>query len=482
MAKAEIKLPAIISDHMVIQQKARVHIWGTASPHEKITVAILKQSVSTQTGENGKWSIWLKPMKAGVSTEMIITGKNTITIKDVLIGEVWIGSGQSNMEWSVKQSNNAEAEIANSANPMIRLFLVKHKIADQPVEEAFGEWKVCGPDAVGDFSAAEYFFGRELYKATKLPMGLIESCWSATPGQSWLNKPALEAVPELKYVFDDWNAVLAKYPEAKQRYNEAVEKWKSDSATSKSLGVNPPAMPRQPDGPGSKNAPASLYNGMIAPLTPYTIRGVLWYQGEANAYEKTAYPYRYLLQALVNDWRKAWGQGNFPFMVVQLSAFTKHPYWPILRESQAEALKLPNTALVVTIDIGDSTNAHSKKKQELGYRLSLVARHLAFNEDIEYSGPMFKKAVVKGSTIRISFGHARGLQAKDGGQLTGFTIAGADDKYIAADARVDRQTVVVSNPNITNPVAVRYAWLDWPVCNLINEAELPASPFRTIQQ
>jgi sialate O-acetylesterase len=478
---AEVKLPALLSDHAVLQQDTKVHIWGTASPGEDVTVSILGQTAKTKTSENGKWTVWLKPMKSAAPTEMTVAGTNTIVVKDILIGEVWIGTGQSNMEWFVKQSNNAEQEIANSANPQIRLFKVNHKISDTPLAEATGEWRVCGPEVVGNFSATEYFFGRELYKATKLPMGLIESCWSATPGQSWLSKPALEAVPELKYIFDDWNGVLAKYPEAMKRYTEALDKWKTDSTQKQAQGMKPAAMPREPEGPGSKNAPASLYNGMIAPIAPYTMRGVLWYQGEANAYEKTAFPYRYLLKALITDWRTAWGQGDFPFMVVQLSAFTKHPYWPILRESQLEALKLPNTTLTVTIDIGDSTNAHSKKKQELGYRLSLAARHLAYKEDIEYSGPLYKQAEVEEKHVRIHFEHATGLQANGGGSLTGFTVAGADGKFVPANARVDGQTVVVSNPGIASPVAVRYAWLDWPVCNLINGAGLPASPFRTAQ-
>lgn len=473
LAKAEIVLPALVSDHMVIQQGIKVRVWGKASPDEKVIVSVLKQVKSTKTGSDGKWEIFLDPMKAGGPVEMKIQGTNTILIKDVLIGEVWIGSGQSNMEWSVAQSDNAETEIQNSGNNQIRLFRVGHKFSKELQDDVSGEWKICEPEVVGGFSGGLYFFGRDLFKAKKLPVGLIQSCWSATPGEPWLSIEAIKNCPELDYALKNWDAGLVKYQESLGKYQEKVEKWRSDSVSGNS------SKPQIPIAPVAKNEPAVLYNGMIAPLTKYAIRGVLWYQGEQNAYEKTAYPYRYLLKALIIDWRKTWGQGDFPFLIAQLSILNKHPYWPVLRESQAEAAKLPNAALITTIDIGDSTNAHFKNKQELGRRFLLAARKIAYHENVEYSGPVFKEATVRGKDLVISFEHAKGMQIKGDAVLKGFFLKTGDEKFHPVNARIEGEKVVIPLDNLTHPVSVQYAFQDVPVFNLINGEGLPAVPFRT---
>jgi sialate O-acetylesterase len=473
---AEITLPPIISDHMVLQQGTRIRIWGDASVGEQVTVSVLNQIKNTTANQTGKWEVWLNPTKSNTPVDMVISGKNSITIKDVLFGDVWFGAGQSNMEWKVKQSNNAEFEIANSANPQIRIFKVNKKNSNMPLEEVSGRWALCGPDIVGEVSGCLYFFGRDLFKERNGPLGLIEAGWGATPGQSWLSKEAIEEVPELAYILSDWNKILSDYPTAFEKYKQELKAWESDTISGKTSNIK---TPKAPQGPGDKNEPASIFNGIVAPLSKYKIKGVLWYQGEANAYEKTAYPYRLLLKALIRDWRNKWGQGDLPFLIAQLSTLYKHPYWPILRESQAEvAAQLLNTALIVTIDVGDSTDAHFRNKQEVGRRFALAARHMVYGENIEYSGPVFKNATRKGDFIKIRFNHAKGLQTKGGNNIEGFKISGANGVVKPADARFDGSNVLIPCQGLTAPITIYYAFTDAPVCNLFNEAGLPAVPFR----
>src|SRR5262249_46942679 len=273
--------------------------------------------------------------------------------------------------------------------------------------------------------------------------------------------------------------VLANYPAAKEKYDKQLEEWKQRAAAATAEGRTPPPRPPAPQGPGHQNTPSGLYNGMIAPLTPYTIRGVIWYQGESNASEAHAYRYRRLFRAMIEDWRAHWDEGDFPFLFVQLANFKSNQWWPVLRESQTETLKLHNTAMAVSIDVGESRDIHPKNKQDVGHRLALAARHIVYGQPLEYSGPLYRQATAESGQIRVWFEHAGGLEAKGGGALTGFTIAGADGNFVTADARIDGNTVLVSNPQIAAPTAVRYAWADDPVCNLINQAGLPASPFRS---
>jgi len=476
---AAIKLPALISDHMVLQQGVPVRIWGTADPGEAVRVDFQGQSVSTKAAENGKWATWLKPLAAAGPLEMTIAGSNTVVIKDVLVGEVWLGSGQSNMEFLLSNAVNHDEEIARADYPLIHLFRARHAVADQPAGDVVGTWQVCSPQSAGGFSAVEYFFGRELYQDLHVPMGLIESDWGGTPAQSWTSRPAIESDAALKYVLDEWDRVLAKYPAVKEQYDKRLEAWNQAVAAAKAEGRTPPNRPGLPPGPGHQNTPAGLYNGMIAPLTPFAIRGVIWYQGESNATEAHAYRYRRLFRAMIEDWRDRWGQGDFPFLFVQLANYKSSQWWPVLRESQTEALGLRDTGMAVTIDIGESKDIHPKNKQDVGRRLALAARHLAYQEPVEYSGPLYRQATPEGSQLRVWFTHADGLQAKGGGALTGFTIAGPDGNFVPADARIEGSTVVVSSQQVSDPVAVRYAWADDPVCNLINQAGLPASPFRS---
>ena len=479
---AAVKLPALISEHMVLQQGIPVRIWGSADPGEGVRVDLQGQSVSVKAGANGRWTAWLKPLVAAGPLEMTIAGSNTITIRDVLVGEVWVGSGQSNMEFRLQTAVNHDEEVANATYPMIHLFQVKRAVAEQPADDVVGTWQVCAPDSAKGFSAVEYFFGRHLQQYLHVPMGLIESDWGGTPAQSWTSKQALESDPRLKYVLDDWEKVLANYPASKQKYDAALENWNKAAAEAKAAGKNPPNRPPLPQGPGHPNTPAGLYNGMIAPLTPYGIRGAIWYQGESNANSDIhAFHYRHLFGAMIEDWRNRWGEGDFPFYFVQLANYQTNGRWPVLRESQTETLRLANTAMAVITDIGESKDIHPKNKQDVGLRLALAARALIYHQPVEYSGPMFVTAAQEGSAMRVYFTHADGMQARGGGPIVGFEVSGADGKYIEAQAKVEGSTLVVSSAQVAEPLAVRYAWADDPAANLVNQAGLPAGPFRSDQ-
>jgi sialate O-acetylesterase len=451
-----------------------VRIWGSAEAGETVRVAFQGQSVDTRAGADGKWTAWLKPLVAGGPLTMTIAGANTITIQDVLVGEVWVGSGQSNMNWTVARSNDAEREIGAAHYPMMRLFQVKLTVADQPAADVEGAWRICTPDAIRNFSAVEYFFGREIHQRRHVPMGLIQSAWGGTPAQSWISRPALEGDPALQYVLEEWDRVLAHYPAARERYEKLSAEWKRGVRESKQ-------PPRPPAGPGHQNTPGGLYNAMIAPLTPFAIRGAIWYQGESNANEAHAFRYRRLFRAMIEDWRRAWGQWDFPFLYVQLANFRANPYWPVLRESQTDALQLRNTAMALAIDIGDPDDIHPTNKQEVGRRLALAARGMVYGEPVEFSGPLFRTATREGAAMRVWFDHAEGLQARGGAEPAGFGIAGSDGNFVPAEARVEGGSVLVSSPQAPEPAAVRYAWADDPEANLVNRAGLPAVPFRSDQ-
>jgi sialate O-acetylesterase len=328
-----VKLPSLISDHMVLQQGMPVRIWGTAAPGEAVAVDFQGQEVKAAARADGKWEAWLKPLSAAGPLEMSI---NDLTIRDVLVGEVWVGSGQSNMEFVLANAVNHDDEIARANYPLIHLFHVKRALAEKPADDVEGKWEVCEPKSVPRFSAVEYFFGRHLHQALHVPMGLIESDWGGTPAQSWTSHPALEADPALKFILDDWDRVLAGYPAAKQQYDQRLEAWNQAVEKAKADGSKPPNRPPAPQGPGHQNTPAGLYNAMIAPLTPYAIRGVIWYQGESNASEAHAFRYRRLFADMIQDWRDRWGEGDFPFLFVQLANYKSNQWWPVLRESQTE--------------------------------------------------------------------------------------------------------------------------------------------------
>jgi len=485
-ALADVKLPAVIGDNMVLQQGQKITIWGWAEPNEEVMASVSWQSMEwgVTADEGGKWMFKMNPPEIGGPYEMTLRGKNTITIKNILVGEVWVCSGQSNMQWAVEQAADPEQEIAAAKYPNISLFSVERKVAEEPQGDCVGSWQPCSPDTVGGFSAVAYYFGRELHKELNIPIGLIHTSWGGTPAEAWTSKDALQSEPVCAPILQRYADAVAKYPEAMKEYERKVDEWKAAVAKAKAEGSKPPHRPGAPFGPGNPHSPAGLYNAMIAPLVPYGIRGAIWYQGESNA--GRAYQYRELFPAMIKCWRKDWGQGDFPFLFVQLANFMAvkpepaESEWAELREAQLMTLALPNTGMAVIIDIGEADDIHPKNKQDVGKRLALWALAKTYAKTLVYSGPLYKSMNVEGNKIVLRFDHVGGgLVAHGEGPLKGFAIAGADRKFVWADATIDGDKVVVSSEKVAEPVAVRYAWADNPVCNLYNKEGLPASPFRT---
>jgi len=484
---ADVRLPALISDNMVLQRDMKVHVWGWADPEEEIIVTIEEQKLTAKAGSDGKWMVNLEPMTAGGPFELVIEGNNTIKLSNVLIGEVWICSGQSNMEWMVKHSDNADIEIADAGHPKIRLFSIRNNVSPEPLEDCEAMWKVCRPSTVGSFSGTGYFFGREIMKELDVAVGLINTSWGGTSAEVWISTETLTSNPDLKGIVDRWKPVLSeKTPEIIDYYRKMGD-WHED--VYHIVYAKKPFTPQKPPEAPVKltwvpTVPTWVYNAMIAPLVPYAIRGAIWYQGESNS--GRAYQYRKLLPALIEDWRRVWGQGDFPFLFVQLANYMKadaqpqQSAWAELREAQLMTLTLPNTAMAVTIDIGDPENIHPGNKQDVGRRLALGALKVAYNKGIVHSGPLYDSMTVKDGKIRLRFTQTgSGLVVKNGESPEGFAIAGEDKKFVWADAVIEGDEVVVWNDEVTEPVAVRYAWANNPVCNLYNREGLPASPFRT---
>ena len=457
--KSQVKLPAFFASNMVLQKGIKIPVWGWASPGEKITVTLDKNSATVRTGKDGKWNITLPEMNYGGPFKMTVKGKNLQTIENIMIGEVWICSGQSNMGFRVVEGKNAKEEITNANYPSVRFFTVKRKMAKEPLTEIEGgEWSECSPATVGNFSAVGYFFGRNLYEHMKVPIGLINSSWGGTNVETWTS-------PDM----------AAKDPEMAAK----IDKLKSVDLNT---AVNPNGTKIGPN-----NYPTLLYNGMINPLVPFGIKGVIWYQGESNA--SNAQQYKQRFPNMIKDWRTHWNQGNFSFLFVQLANFmnpVEEPAdanWAELREAQTQTLALEKTGMATIIDVGDSANIHPIDKQTVGYRLSLAARKVAYGEDLVYSGPAYRDMRIDGNRIYITFDQVgAGLKAEDKyGYLKGFTVAGEDHKFKWAMGIITgKNTVMLYCPTIENPVAVRYAWADNPDdANLYNKEGLPSIPFRT---
>jgi sialate O-acetylesterase len=364
---------------------------------------------------------------------------------------------------------------------------VARTVAETPQPDCKGQWVECSPQTVGHFSAVGYFFGRELHRQLNEPIGLIHSSWGGTPAEAWTSRPALEENPACEPILTRYKEALAQYPQAQAQYEEDMAKWKEAAAQAREAGTPPPRRPSAPLGPTSHWAPAGLYNGMIAPLVSYVVRGAIWYQGESNA--GRAYQYRELFPTLIKSWRTAWDRTDFPFLFVQLANYMdrrpepNESNWAELREAQLMTLDVPNTGMAVIVDIGDAKNIHPKNKQDVGKRLALWALAQTYGKNVVYSGPLYQSMEKKGDKIVLHFDHVGGglvaRGAPDDRALPGFALAGADRRFVWADARIEGETVVVSSPQIADPLAVRYAWADNPVCSLYNRAGLPASPFRT---
>jgi sialate O-acetylesterase len=490
-AYAGIKLPAIISDNMVLQADMNVPIWGTVLPNRKINITCSwsQEKFTVAADANGRWMTKIHTPKSGRDCTIKLTcGKAHKEIKNILIGQVWLCSGQSNMRWYVKDSENADREISQANYPDIRLFVEQMIDADNPAEDCNGRWMVCSPETVGRFSAAGYFFGRELHNKLNVPIGLINASRGGTTAQAWIAKDVLAADSELKNYLEQDVAIEAKRPQYEKLYQLKLDEWKKRADIYKSQGMAIPQKPNRPRELLEMRRPSRFYNSMIHPLIPFAIKGVIWYQGEGNVND--ARSYKKLFSTVISSWRKEWRQGDFPFYYAQLSCLRKclkQPDDPVptdcnlalLREAQFQSLSVPNTGMVVTIDIGES-GIHPRNKQDVGKRFALLA--LAKNygyKDIVCSGPLYKSMKVEGSRIRISFDSVgSGLMVK-GDTLKGFTIGGSDGKFVWADAKIEGDTVLVWSNSVAQPTAARYGWADWMECGLYNRDGLPASPFRT---
>jgi len=636
--QAEIRVPSIIGDNMVLQQGRKTRVWGTAQPGESVSVSFAGSTRRTRADGQGHWQIFLGSLKAGGPFILTITGGNTLTFKNVLVGEVWICSGQSNMEFPLVNASGGAEAVAQANYPEMHLFTVQKNTSASALDDVKGRWVVTTPDQVGQFSAVGYFFGRELYQHLKIPIGLIHTSWGGTPAEAWTSHEALASVPDLKPILDRYQESLESLPQQQENYNRALADWERKnlyqdpgnkgealgyadpelsqtgwsqmnlpqffetaglmidgavwfrkeidlpaSWAEKDLTLNLTAIddfdvtyfngrlvgatgndtpnsylvprrynvpgalvqpgrnviavrvfdrageggfgrtelmsvvsvgakeaeaislagpwsykvelalePKKPDygsrpelpGPTNQNSPSVLYNAMLAPLTRYAIRGAIWYQGESNA--GRAYQYRTLFPTMIRDWRTAWNQGDFPFYFVQLAnwqaakAEPGESDWAELREAQTMTLQSPQTGMAVIIDSGDANDIHPRNKLDVGKRLATWALAETYHQKVEPSGPLYDSFSVKDDKIRVKFKHVGGgLKTADGGPPKGFAIAGADHKFVWAEASVQGDTIIVWSKDVARPVAVRYAWADNPVANLYNQTGLPASPFRT---
>ncbi|CAA9286911.1 MAG: GH2 [uncultured Adhaeribacter sp.] len=632
-SRATVRLPKLVSDNMVLQRNTKVPIWGWADAGENVTVQFNGKSYNAKPGPDGKWQVNIPPMPAGGPYDLTVKGQNTITLKNILLGDVWLGSGQSNMEFQSAWLKYTDAQLGETNFPNIRLFTVATDLSPVLLDDIKkGEWKVCNRDNAYNFSAVAFYFARQLHQQEKVPIGVILTSWGGTIIETWMSPESIRKFPELQSQVAGMNASPDYFDKIKQENGLKVQEWEKQSyrvdagyangaaawnssewqpadwkeikvpalwettalpdfdgivwlrreftlpadykPTDAILYLGPvddmdqtwlngtlvggtkqytlprkypvkvgllkpgkntvvvrvtdtgggggmygttndlylatkdnaarladlsgtwyyrigtdfkktklPAPPTVDVGPNSR--PTLLYNAMIKPLVPYALKGMIWYQGESNA--GRAYRYRDLFPEMITDWRQKWGQGNFPFLFVQLANFMKtdtepvESEWAELREAQAKTLAVPNTAMAVIIDIGEANDIHPKNKLDVSKRLALAAQKLAYKKSGEYSGPVYKSMKVEGNKIRLTFDHAPdGLVAKNGGPLKGFAIAGADHKFVWAEARIEGKTVVVSSSEVSNPVAVRYAWANNPdQANLYNQANLPALPFRT---
>jgi len=621
-------LHPLFTDHVVLQRDVPVPVWGWADPGDRVKVALAGQSVETTADAQGKWTARLGPYPAGGPHTMAVTGPKSAEVRDILVGDVWLCSGQSNMEWPLSHADRAKQEVAAANHPRIRLFTVPKKTAAVPRDTADASWEVCTPQSAPEFSAVGYFFGRDLQRELDVPIGLIDSSWGGTVAEAWTSTGALEGLGDFKQALERVRTEQANQGKPPVKFEEAMAAWwkkndpgsadqptwadpKLDANAWKSMALpghweerglpdfdgiawfrkevklpeawdgkelnlslgaiddrdttylngtevghqnahntgrkykvpaglaragrnviavrvldtagqggfagskdemtltlagdekaEPVALagdwsfqastpmgnlstPPEPSG-SNPNRVTVLYNGMIAPLKPFPIKGAIWYQGEGNA--SRAAQYRRLLPAMIRDWRGQFEAGDFPFLIVQLANFQKRKAepgesaWAELREAQFLTSKaVPRSAVALAIDIGQANDIHPTNKQEVGRRLALDALAIAYGKDVEHSGPVFQAMEAKGNALRIRFDHIGGglVVGGGGGKLEGFAVAGEDGKFAWAEATIEGDAVVVSSPKVEKPRAVRYAWADNPACTLYNQAGLPAVPFRT---
>lgn len=482
----DVRLPAILSDHMVLQAGLPVSVWGWADPAEEVTVSIGGRTERTVANAAGKWEVKLPALEqTPAPATLTVSGRNTLKVEDVLIGEVWLGSGQSNMQLPVSRSKDFPKEKVNARFPAIRMFTVGSRASEKPGDDVKGSWEVCSPETVARFSATLYFFGREVHQHLRVPVGLVNVSWGGTPIQSWMPLDSLKASPNHDALMERKKQEIAAWPERSRQIQAAIRAWEEEAA--KGTKSNMRMKPGNPGPPDSVHyLPGRLYNGMIHPLIGYRMRGVLWYQGEANARDGAtgAAFYADLQPRLFASWRSAWGVPDLPFLFVQLPNYddaidpTKVS-WAYFREAQSRALSVSNTGMAVTIDLGEAGDIHPKNKQDVGHRLASIALADVYHLDMPSRGPVFHQKTLEGGEVRLSFSHSEGGLMARGNEVSGFLIAGADREWYPAAARVEGGDIVVSSPKIRTPVEVRYGWANNPECNIYNRAGLPLVPFRT---
>jgi sialate O-acetylesterase len=479
-ASAEIHLPHVISDHTVLQRNAPIHIWGWSDPDEEVTVRFHSQTRSAAANAQGEWSLWLMPEQAGGPYTLTAQGNMggaAVTVSDVLVGDVWVASGQSNMEMPLKGFpgsavlKNGEQEIRNATLPQVRLLRIERRSSNVPVEDVEGTWTLCTPQTAADFSAVAYFFGREINQKEHVPIGLIDTTWGGTPVASWISLDGISADASLMPIF----AARTRFADEQSNAARVIAAEKRADAAAAAAHQPAPKHRWHPD--ESSWRPAGLFNGMIAPITPYSIKGAIWYQGESDSDPATAPIYARSFSAMIGDWRSHWQQGDFPFLFVQISSYRSDgEHWGVVRDQQRRTLAVKDTAMAVSLDVGTPDNVHPPDKQTVGARLALAARGLVYGESVDYSGPLFRQATREESGMRVWFDHDAGLTSK-GGALTGFEIAGSDKQFVPATAAIQGHSVLVTNDAVKNPQYVRYAWQNVTDANLYNGAGLPASTF-----
>jgi len=492
VAAAELRLPAVISDGMVLQQDRANPVWGWAEPGEKVVATVAGHTVTAEAGRDGRWQVLLPPLSARsepIEIRLRTSSGLERIVRDVLVGEVWFCTGPSNIFWPVKRCDNAQEEIAAAKYPEIRFFTVKLNLADEPQDDCVGNWFACSPRTVGDVSGVGYFFGRRMHQEQGVPVGVLQSYLGGTRVEAWTSTEALDSQPALRPILQWWQDAIAGYDadQAMADYGRELKRWKQLAADAESQGRKSPPRPAKPENPRtSRHRPACLYNGMIAPLIPFGIRGVISYQGLGNLY--WAEHSRVLLSTMIRDWRSRWGQGPFPFGMVQPAPFPCER-WPkqhedayaLQRESQLLVLdELPNTGVAPTMDIGDLEELHFTNKQDVGQRMAHWALATVYGQDVPYAGPIYESMAVEDNKVRIRFKHtADGLTTNDGQAPTHFTIAGEDKLFHPATAVIEGNTVLVHSKDVDKPVAARFAWSDTAIPNLVNSDGLPASIFRT---
>ncbi|MEM7477384.1 MAG: sialate O-acetylesterase [Planctomycetota bacterium] len=472
LAHAEVRVPNIFGDHMVLQQKQENKIWGKDAPNQAIAITFNNVTTKTSADANGDWTAMLPASDAGGPYTISIAGSSKIEINDVLVGEVWICSGQSNMEWRVNNSNDVDMEKVGANFPEIRMINYPNTGSQTPIWTHEGSnWMVCGPDTVGDFSAVGYFFGRQLYQSIGVPIGLVNDAWGGSAADAWINRDLLDADEAYKPTLDRWVGM-------EKRFEELTSKSELSEGEKKQLG----GLRRQM---GGNARPSNIYNGVLKSHLGYGIKGAIWYQGESNA--GRAYQYRHIFPMMIQNWRDEWGQGEFPFYWVQLADFRdevaepEESAWAELREAQTMSMKLPNSGQAVIIDVGEGKDIHPRNKVVVGQRLARWALAKQYGFDIAYQSPTYTGMEKSGSKIVLSFSHVDGgWRPFDIREPIGFAIAGEDKKFVWAKAKVGKgNTIEVWSDEVPNPVAVRYAWANNPVCNMFDNMNLPLTPFRT---